>query len=251
MFLALLAIPALAFAEGNGNNLGPPMRLHVDGYCLDSVTFDDSDGEPPITDAWVSTQDSPTDAQNNKALRVVIPGSTAECLYYVEAFTQKSTGLNVPVEKLRNLSFEFRNTDTFGGGAPRFSVITNDGDVAFADAAGCNNPLQVRPSWSRADFTGRKALGCTITDGAGTPYSSDGTDSAWKNYADANPGESVTLVVMVIDAQAVPVSSGGTYTLYRIAIPNGNGAPAGTGTRATMFNNTNSKGYDCTSEAAC
>src|SRR5207342_2395771 len=103
---------------------------------------------------------------------------------------------NVPVAQVKNLSFEFHNTEAFGGGAPRFSIQTSDGDVMFADAAGCNNPLGVSPSWSRADFTGRTATGCTMSGTLGS-YSSDGTNSAWANFAAANPTENISLIYMV------------------------------------------------------
>lgn len=249
-----VGVAGYAAAEGNGTLVGPANRLHVDGYCIDPAPPNDATavGNGTIPRGWVTTRDSVSDAQNSKALRVHIPAATTDCLYYVEAYTTKSTGLNVPTEALRNLSFEFRNTGSFEGGSPRFSVILGDNSVVFADAPGCNNPSSVRPSWSRADFTGRTAPGCSLTYN-GTTYSSDGTNSAWDNFA-ASPdgaGKSVTLVVMVIDGQAVPASTGGTYFLDRIAIPNGGGATGGSGTGAKMFNSSNDHAVNCTTEASC
>ncbi len=71
---------------------------------------------------------------------------------------------------VKNLSFEFLDAPAgyVGGGAPRFSVDidTNGGaltwDVsAFLAASSCNAPIGTS-GWSRTDFTGRTASGCTI-----------------------------------------------------------------------------------------
>lgn len=48
-----------------------------------------------------------------------------------------------------------------------------------------------------------------------------------------------------------PGSTGGTYTLDRIAIPNGVGAPLGSGTGARLYNSTGTKSVKCTTEASC
>jgi len=153
------------------------------------------------------------------------------------------------VGDVKNLSFDFENESAnpfvhIGAGAPRYSVdLDTDGDgfynlSAFLSAFYCGVPLAENPGWSRADFTGRVSAGCSIfVDGV--QYTSDGTRSAWKVYADANP----THAVMTTPGSAYLVmDEPGTAFVDRLAFQNKMYIRSGTGTAAIK---------SCASEASC
>lgn len=232
--LMIVAAAGTAVAEGNGSNLGPKHRLQTFGYSYDNVTGDIA-VDPSVTLAWTAGSDSPTDAQNNRALRVNVPAPVGDTSYFAEAYSTFALEIDDPVAQVRNLSFEFRNTEHVGGGAPRIIVIFGNGDVAYLAASGCNNPLGVSPTWSRADFTGRTTVGCAfpVTGETGGTYASSGTQSAWAVYSAAHPDQVVSYTDLVFDEP-------GTYSLDRITLGSGK-----------MWNNANNKGVNCTTEPSC
>lgn len=153
------------------------------------------------------------------------------------------------VGEVRNLSFDFLNTSGnpdvhIGAGAPRYSVdIDADGDSvydfsAFLAASYCENVLVEDTRWSRADFTGRTAVGCKIQVN-GVEYASDGTKSAWRVYADANP----THRVMATPGSAYLImDEPGTAFVDRLAFQNKMFIRSGTGTTAIKT---------CAAESSC
>lgn len=71
-----------------------------------------------------------------------------------DAFTWASLNINKRVGLIMNLSFEFQSNQT-AGGAPRLSLIFQNGDVGFMAANRCDQPLAITGgTWSRADWTG-------------------------------------------------------------------------------------------------
>ncbi len=124
-----VATPALA--EGNGVKVGPADQMRFDSPGTSSI-------------GWQSvgaTQDSPFDA-NGRALVMHLDAAG-----FVDAFTRKSLAINTPVQRFKNLSFDFNNTLNFGGGL-RFSVgfTTNSSTFLFAAPDSCNNPIPVSVS---------------------------------------------------------------------------------------------------------
>jgi len=135
--------------------------------------------------------DSPLDtAPNNSRLAFSVAVQDGDD--YAAAYAN-GTGLGGKLlSDVRNISFDFLpGAVSSPGTGVRFSIPideNDDGDwdsFLFAAARDCASPLS--GGWMRADFTGQTAPGCTIYHGGVTPYTSDGTDSAWKNFADANP----------------------------------------------------------------
>jgi hypothetical protein len=140
------------------------------------------------------------------------------------ACLRRSAG--VPIEDMRNLSYDFNNTMHVGAGAPRISVDLStdcDPDVGFSPcdaflAGGhCNTTLVEDTTWSRADFTGQTTAGCDIytSDPAYPgPYSSGGGQSAWKAFVAAYPSGTTA-----IDAYLVQDEQG-SAVVDRLAIYN-------------------------------
>lgn len=232
---AVVLTAAPTSAEGNGTTVTANHRLRAALVCGTGA------GETlnPNLFKFTSGSDSPTDANNNKALRTTVtaPGE-AGCDYrYAQAYTTESVSLAEDVGTIKNLSFEFHNTEYVGAGSPRISVQFGNGDVAYLSGFYCNNPLAVSPSWSRADFTGRKAVGCAFYGTGETfpagPYESTGTQSAWQVYAAANPDQVVTAAYILLDEP-------GTYSLDRISL--------GTG---KMYNISKTRAVNCATETAC
>jgi hypothetical protein len=230
-----------AMAEGNGTTLGAHQRLQAQNTCYALPGYATSTPTDQVTQKWETGLDSPTDGGNTSAYKVHVPSQDTDCYYAAAAFTDKGTRLNAPVGQVKNLSFEFKNTADFGGGAPRISVQFGNGDVGYLSSEYCDNHLAVSPSWSRADFTGRTAAGCSMqvtgeTGGTAT-YSSDGTVSAWGAYAAANPDQQLVQAYMVFDVA-------GDYLVDRIALPTGTGT-------AKLFNTSSVKAVNCATENAC
>ena len=179
---------------------------------------------------WVQGKSSPLDG-NNQALS--IRTGVDECAFaYEERWGLDGGEL---VTRVKNLSFDFLDAPDgyVNAGAPRFSVdidVNNDGlfiqdpmdalpdDVsAFLAAFHCEAPLT--EGWARADFTGRKAPGCTIFVGAET-FTSDGTNSAWKNLATAHPTWEVWQAPYIIVDEMTAGTPAGRVLVDRIAIQN-------------------------------
>ncbi len=130
-----------------------------------------------------------------------------------------------------------------GAGAPRYSVdldIDGNGSYdfsAFLSGFYCNQPLAENPGWSRADFTGRISPGCEL-QANNVSYVSDGSKSAWKLFAEANPNAKVFCVGPAYLIMDEP----GTAYVDRLAFHNIMYQASGTGASAA-------KG--CPSEASC
>ena len=118
--------------------------------------------------------------------------------------TKDDGGLTkVPIGSIRNLSFDFLNASGGGyvaGGAPRISIVFTNGLVAFLQATYCDNVIPSgNGTWSRADWTGRTAIGCSVYTSEGKFYDSDGTHSAWYKFVAAHPGLFADYGVVVQD----------------------------------------------------
>lgn len=145
--------------------------------------------------------DSPADADKGRLkLAVALQDGDDYALAWADG-----TGIRgKAVEAVRNLSFDFLSTTYVGAGAPRISVdvdTTGDGtaDVyAYLSALYCQEAYS-GSDWSRADFTGRTAAGCSIYASDGGPYTSDGTSSAWAVFAAAHRGATVLDAYVVMD----------------------------------------------------
>jgi hypothetical protein len=186
-------------------------------------------------------QDSPGDS-NRRALVVHTPGTDLSAYDYTEVYSNAALNINRPASQIHNLSFD-AYAPALQGGSPRIDVffvdpLADGSDYLSVDAGNCQQALASSGgTWVRADATGRKSAGCTIYTSGGTPYSSDGTSSAWANLLAANPGAQVSYTFMVFDQPTG--NTGINYRVDRIAL--------GTG---KMYNAGNSP-INCGSEAAC
>jgi len=192
------------------------------------------------TMSWQNTADSPLDT-NTRALKTHVatdPDTSDATYYYADAYTRASIHLNKPVGAIHNLSFDYK-TGQAGGGAPRISVIFGNGDVGYASAEYCAQPIATSGgTWTRADFTGSNtsmSAPCSflVTGTTGGTYSSDASSSAWDSYVAAHPSQVVLQTFMVWDVA-------GDYTVDRLSL--------GTG---FMFTKDNTHPSKCTTEAAC
>jgi hypothetical protein len=224
-----------------------PNRLQEHTYTC-NFTVDPSVCVKPTDGAyshWVTFsqngEDSPGDP-NARALVVHTPGNSPTATDYTEVYSKASLNINQSASAIANLSFDAYQP-ALQGGSPRVDVfftdpLTDGSDYVAIDAINCQLALTSSGgTWVRADATGYDGLGCTITTARGTPYSSDGTHSAWDSLVADNAGAQVSFTFMVFDEP-----SGNTdinYRVDRIAL--------GTG---TMYNASNSP-VTCGSEAAC
>jgi hypothetical protein len=190
--------------------------------------------------------DSPLDP-NSSRLMVHVLFQTGDD--FAGAFNECTGIEGRKLSQVRNLSFDYQNstgnpTHT-GAGSPAIRVgLDLDGngsldDFATLSAFHCNAVLTEDSRWSRADFTGRTAPGCLIflnSDGTNPASMSDGTDSAWKNLADAHPnGKVVGVAFFILDEV-------GTAFIDRLAFHNRMFIQAGSGSAAVK---------NCPSESSC
>jgi hypothetical protein len=183
-----------------------------------------------------SNRDSPLDSNTN-AYRLIVP---AGC-YIAFATRYSIEQLNVPVEEVENLSFDWRTPagdppGTVAGGSPRIVVFLDNGDLVAIDAANCWREIPASGgTWARTDATGFHSTDapCTIYENNVTPYTNTPTMSAWDVFAAAHPGHSVTYAFVVVDQP-------GTYYLDRIAF--------GTG---KLYGKNNEPSRNCPNEGAC
>ena len=99
-----------------------------------------------------------------------------------------------PVGQVRNLSFDYTTSGDIPPRSPRIEIVFTNGDYAFLAAPYCGNPIAVSDGqWSRADFTGQRAVNgktCGLWVNFGQSWSfvsATATKSAWKVFAGANP----------------------------------------------------------------
>ena len=191
--------------------------------------------------AWRTVpQDSPLDA-NGKALVVTVatdPDTSDSNYYYADAYTRASLHINKAVGNVKNLSFDFQSNQTTGG-VPRISLVFGNGDIGYMAADRCAQPLAISGgTWSRADWTGANLSNAAlchfdVTGTTGGDYMSTSTQSAWQVYVAANPAQVLVQDYLVWDEP-------GTWTIDRVSL--------GTG---FQFNNDNTHGIKCTTEASC
>jgi hypothetical protein len=182
--------------------------------------------------------DSPSDS-NSKALQVHTPGTSSSAQDYTEVYSNHSLHINTLAANVKNISFDAYKP-ALQGGSPRIDVffsnpLSDGGTYAAIDAGNCQQTLSA--TWVRADATGRTSAGCTIYSSNGTPYTSDGTQSAWAALLAANPGIKVAYTFMVFDEPSG--NTGVDYRVDRLAL----------GTK-TVYNASNTP-VACTTEAAC
>lgn len=195
---AVLTVTAIttAIAFADGRPVGPRniLRLEQGG----TVT--------PIT--WGGGSDSRFD-QNAKRLHAHVEAGS-----YFAAYSDASLAINKPLLNVQNLSFEYSQAGHIGAGAPRISVVLDDGTVLYLAAFYCNHTVGQTngkgPSWGRADFT-RYLTDCAIWDSGGTEYSADGSRTALEVYDATHPDAIVKQSVLVDD-------EGGNVNLDRIAL---------------------------------
>jgi hypothetical protein len=215
---AILAIVAMtsAAAFADGTIVGTNHVLRVD-----------TGGVAPV---WQKGSDSRFD-QNSRRLHAVVPDGS-----YFAVYTNRSITLNKPLLNVQNLSFEFSEDAHVGAGAPRISLILDDGTVLYLAAFYCNQVIGQTGGtgavWGRADFT-RALQNCAIWDSHGVEYSADGSRTALEVYDAANPGAIVDEAFFVGD-------EAGTYNVDRVAL--------GTG---RMYVRSYHSAVRCRSEGAC
>jgi hypothetical protein len=228
---------SLAFAGTASAAVPNKHKLFDEHFHYDGVT-----PCPESRDQWLNfntsgNKDSPLDS-NIKAWRVIIP---ADC--YSAGATLASLDQNVPIENVKNLSFDWRNSTsatpgTAVGGSPRIVAFFDNGDALHMAAVDCRKDLsQSSFTWSRSDFTGFKStdapcVGYKDADSA-QPYPNTPTMSVLQAYALAHPGRTMTYVFIVMD-------QAGTYYLDRIAL----------GTQR-LYGNGDLPMKTCTTEGSC
>jgi hypothetical protein len=228
------------------------------------MRFQTSNGS---TFGWVfNANDSPTDP-NSRALRLVLPPNDATCsgtnlaaCSFGRAFSRAGNNIRTPVRNQRNLSFEYATANP-ATASTRINVFLSSGDVVFLIPDYCNKPIIASGGdWNRSDFTGFKT-GCAVEavghSSAGgfnevacaTPASpsatdrffcADGVDSAWKNYADANPDEVVTIRHLLVDSGGAPLTGTYTYWFDRVSLGAGK-----------MYTEHPRRALNCSTESSC
>ncbi len=191
-------------------------------------------------------QDSPLDPNGTRLMVHVLNQDGVPPYDYAGAYGECTGIVGRTLGQVRNLSFDFMNTSRpvshpvhVGAGAPRISIdIDSDGDgvtdsYAYLAAFHCDSPLPEDPAWSRADFTGRVAAGCSIF--ADAQYTSDGVKSAWTLFAEAHPTWKVRDAYLVMDEN-------GTAFVDRLAFHNRMFQSSGSGSAAVKA---------CGTEAVC
>jgi hypothetical protein len=202
---------------------------------------------------WQSPRiDSPRDPNKSRLAVHVLSQSGDD---FAGAFNDCTGIEGRTLPQVRNLSFDFLNQSTnpvhIGNGSPAIRVLidtNNNGafdsgvdEVATLAAFFCGGPVAVLPentAWSRADFTGRTAPGCDVwlnSNGVTPAASSDGVNSAWANFAAANPTWKVISAFFILDEV-------GTAFIDRLAFHNRMFIQAGSGSNAVK---------NCPSESSC
>lgn len=160
---------------------------------------------------WQAGSDSRFD-QNHRRLHAVVPDGG-----YFAVYTQRSITMTKPLLNVQNLSFEFAEGQHVGAGAPRISVVLDDGTVLYLSAFYCNQNVGAAAGqtavWGRADFT-RDLTDCSIFDSTGAEYSADGSRTALEVYDAAHPSAVVTEAFLVGD-------EAGKYNLDRVSLGTG------------------------------
>jgi hypothetical protein len=211
----MLATAATALAEGF--TVGPRHVLQVEN------------GGAGTSVAWQTGSDSRFDKNTRRLHANVVAGS------YFAVYSDASLALNRPILNVENLSFEFSESAHVGAGAPRITLILDDGTALYLSAFYCNQNVGqtggTGPDWGRADFT-RDLTDCTLWDST-TAYSADGSRTAIEVYEASHPG-------VIVDQAYLVADEPGRYNLDRIAL----------GTRR-MYVRSFHSAVRCRSEGAC
>lgn len=214
-----------AFAEGNGTAVKAPHKMQFEAL----VGADNSPSECSTIGWQKVNTDSPLDTNSRALVTHVCEGD------YTDAYTNRSLEINQSVGDIKNLSFDVRTAD-IGAGAPRISVLFNNGDIAYLSAQYCQNPLAASGgTWSRADLTGAVAnCGFYVTGATGGLYEADGVSSAWDVYAAAHPSQVVSYDFVVFDEP-------GDYAIDRVSLATDK-----------LYNTRRDRAFDCSmDENAC
>jgi hypothetical protein len=213
-----------AFAEGNGTTVGKAdyLRMHA------LVGADNSKSDCSTIGWQKVNRDSPIDTNKRALVVTVCEGD------YAEAYSRRALHIDSPAADVQNLSFDVR-TEDIGAGAPRISVVFDNGDVAYLSAAYCAEDITASSgTWSRADFTGDVTdCGFYVSGSTAGFYQSDGAQSAWDAYAAANPDQVVSYAFLVFDEQ-------GSYQVDRVAFGSGH-----------LYNYGPHRAVTCTTENDC
>jgi hypothetical protein len=223
--LALALVLALAAPAAAEHTVGKQQRLRteVGTRGLDHAK-------------WNHGGDSPGDG-NHRRLHAVVghDADPTDTQYsYLSFYSRASLALNESVESVTNLSFEFKENNHVGAGAPRISVEVSNGDILYLAALYCNHSTS-NANWGRADFTGFTS-DCVIWDNHGNQFAANGTDTAWQAYVAslADPADTQ------VDRTYVVLDEEGTYNLDKISLGAGR-----------MYISSFTKGKRCTTEASC
>jgi hypothetical protein len=143
--------------------------------------------------------DSPADHNNARIKLAVIQDNDSW------AYAQPTqTWINgATLGAVHNLRFDVMTTGYVGAGSPRISVdVDTNGDgqadtYAYLSALYCQAQIGTS-NWATADFM-RTDAGCEIYVSDGGHYVSDGTTSAWAQFAAAHPTAKVTDAYVVMD----------------------------------------------------
>jgi len=182
---------------------------------------------------WTHGSDSPGDG-NHRRLHAFVghDEDTSDTQYsYLSFYSRASLAIDEPADEVTNLSFEFRERNHVGAGAPRISVEVDNGDILYMAGFYCNHAT-TNPAWGRADFTGFTS-DCIIWDNHGNQFAADGTSTAWQVYVSSHPGVQVNRAYVVLDEE-------GTYNLDKISLGAGR-----------MYIGHFNRAKRCATEAAC
>jgi hypothetical protein len=178
---------ALIVGTGAAANATTPATLKVETSDTGSVTVQHN------------SVDSPVDKDSTR-IKLALAEQTGDD--WAILAPKGSTGIRGPLTTIRHLQFDVKTTNYVGAGAPRISVdvdTNHDGKAdleAYLSAAYCQKTLA--NGWAAASFK-RTTAGCSFYDSNSVQYSSDGTTSAWAQFAAAHPGATITDAYIVMD----------------------------------------------------
>lgn len=210
--LALASAVLVAFPASATNKCSKKQPLEFFSYDTAGILWQNN------------RQDSPLDSGTQRIMVSVLFQDGVEPYDYAGAIAACTGIEKKTLGAVKNLSFDFLNTSSqpvhVSGGSPRISVeIDSDGDggtdeIAYLAGVYCDNPLPEDPDWSRADFTGRVAAGCSFyATSDALPFASDGAKSAWTLFAEAHPTWKVVQAYLLVDED-------GTAFVDRLAFQN-------------------------------
>ncbi len=163
---AAAALLALAFAGGTS----------LAGLAFGPFSFFAAGG---ATVEW--TKEEALDGRFSVKLANPLPTGSAYAGLWVGGIA------GTPLSDLRELGFSVKGY--IGAGAPRFSLILDDGTVLWLSALYCDDP-DGGPDWKTVDFVGGT---CTIYDSSGH------THTGWSDVLDHHGGATVSALFLILD----------------------------------------------------